>query len=180
MANLVKIQNLLNEPNVNLMTEFAMFNDTAFVWNVASGSATVANESGQQINGVACLRITPTSKTLINSGGNEMEVNITEDGNYLFSLRHKSFCATPNTQQVNIKVYVNSVLTDYTFVANTDKNNKYQTYCQVIPLLASDVVDFAFEFENATSVGVFKHYFDGLKFEFDNYGTFTPTTFTTP
>jgi hypothetical protein len=181
MANLINISSdsLINQPNINLLPQFAMF-DEAFTWNVVSGSATASNINQSQLFGERCLRIVPSIASVVNSGGTQMQTTVTEDGNYLFSLRHKSNCPTTNTQQVKIKIYVNGLLTDYAFFADTLFNDVYRTYYQIIPLLTGDVVDIAFQFLTPAYGGIFKHYFDGLKLEFDNFGLGTPTVFSAP
>lgn len=172
--------NLLNAPNVNLLPTFAMFNEP-HVWNVVSGTATITYDTTDPIEGVSSLKIRPTTPALVNAGGSQMSFEIQQDGRHIFAIRHKGNCATLNTQEVRVKVYVNSTPTDYTFFADTAYNDEYRTYAQIIDnLFAGDVVDFAFEFLAPAYGGVFKHSFDAFKFEFDSYGLGIPTVFSEP
>jgi hypothetical protein len=182
MADLIKIpeNNLISAPNVNLLPQFAMFNDV-FTWNVASGSATAININQQQLDGDRCLRIVPNSgaTTVVNSGGNQMQTTVVEDGNYIFSIREKSVTPTQNIVQIAVIIYVNGVGTEYSIYAS-DEETGYNTYYQAIQLLADDVVDFAFKFYPTANGGSFKHYFDAPKLEIDQYGLGTPTVFSLP
>ena len=178
MANLIYISEseLIKSPNVNLLPNFAMFNDD-FSWNVVSGTATAINLNQFQLEGERCLRIVPSTACLVNSGGSQMSFTVLEDGNHIFSIKHRNNTSTSNTQEVTIKVYINSVATDYTFFADSETNGEYRTYFSNLELVEGDVIDFAFEFQTAAYGGTFKHYFDAFKFEFDSYGLGLPTVF---
>ncbi len=182
MANLIYISEseIINAPNVNLLPEFAMFNDV-FTWNVVSGTATASNINQQQLEGERCLRIVPTTACLVNSGGSQMSFTVLEDGNHIFSIRNRCAFSTTNTQEVRIKVYINAVATDYVFFADSDNNAEYRTYFSTIPnLITDDVIDFAFQFQTPSGGGNIKHYFDAFKFEYDAYGLGLPTIFSQP
>ncbi len=118
---------------------------------------------------------------LVNSGGSQMETTIPSDGNYIFSIKHKCSFPTLGTEQVTVKIYVNSVATDYTFTATATNNNVYRTYYQVIPnLIAGDVIDFAFQFGTNDIAGSYKNYFDAPKLEIDSFGFGIPSVFSEP
>lgn len=184
MANLIYINEneLINAPNINLLPQFAMFNDV-FTWNVVSGTATATNLNQEQLEGNRCLRIVPNISVgaLVNSGGSQMQTTVSADGNYIFSIKHKCSFPTLGTQQVTVKIYVNAVATDYTFTATATNNNVYRTYYQIIPnLVAGDVIDFAFEFGTNDIAGSYKNYFDAPKLEIDSFGFGIPTVFSQP
>lgn len=184
MASLVYIQEnqLINAPSINLLPEFAMFND-AFTWNIVSGTATATNIAQFQLEGERCFRVVPdiTLGAFVNSGGDQMEVTIAEDGNYIFSIKHKTDFPEGGAQEISVVIYKNGVSTDYTFSALDTDNGQFKTYYQIIPnLIAGDVLDFAFEFGTNDIAGSYKQYFDAPKLEFDSYGFGLPTVFTEP
>jgi len=184
MANLVFINEneLINSPSINLLPVFAMFNDV-FTWNIVSGTATATNLNQNQLEGDRCLRVVPNYGTgaVVNSGGTQMQTTVSEDGNYVFSIKHKCEIPSLTSMQVKVKIYINDVLTDYQFTASATYNNDYRTYYQVITdLIAGDVLDFAFEFGTSDGAGTYKHYFDAPKLEFDNFGLGLPTVFSFP
>jgi hypothetical protein len=184
MASLVYIEEnqLINAPSINLLPQFAMFNDT-FTWNVVSGTATASNIAQFQLEGERCFRVVPdiTAGAFVNSGGDQMEVTIAEDGNYIFSIKHKTDFPEGGAQDISVVIYKNAVATDYTFSALDTDNGQFKTYYQVIPnLIAGDVLDFAFEFGTNDIGGSYKQYFDAPKLEFDSYGFGLPTVFNTP
>lgn len=185
MAQLVFIEenNLLNTPSINLLNQFTMF-DEAFTWNVVSGTATASNLIGQQqLQGQGCLRITPTFSvaTVVNSGGSQNQITITEDGNYVFSIKHKpQYSSKGATTQIAVKVYINGTPTDYTFFGDYENNDVYKTYFQTIPLLNGDTFDLAFGFGTNDIGGPRKNYFDAFKLEIDSYGLGVPTVFSPP
>lgn len=184
MANLVFIEEnqLINAPSINLLNNFMMFND-AFTWNVVSGTATATNTTSLPLQGQRCLQITPnySVETVVNSGGSECQHTVTEDGNYIFSIRHMSqYSSEGATTPIAVKVYVNGTPTDYSFVGSADNNYQYRTYYQIIPLLDGDVVDFAFSFGTNDIGGSRKNNFDAFKLELDLYGLGLPTVFSLP
>ena len=184
MASLVYIQEnqLINAPSINLLPEFAMFND-AFTWNVVSGTATATNIAQFQLEGQRCFRVVPdiTLGAFVNSGDDQMEVTIAEDGNYIFSIKHKTDFPEGGAQEISVVIYKNAVATNYTFSALDTDNGQFKTYYQIIPnLIAGDVLDFAFEFGTNDIAGSYKQYFDAPKLEFDSYGFGLPTVFNTP
>lgn len=181
MANLIYIAEteLINAPNINLLPNFAMFND-AFAWNVVSGTSTASNINQYQLEGERCLRIVPSTACLVNSGGSQMSFTVLQDGNHIFSIKHRNNTSTSNTQEVKIKVYINEVATDYIFFADSENNGEYRTYFSNLELVEGDIIDFAFEFSSAAYGGTFKHYFDAFKFEYDSYGLGLPTVFSEP
>lgn len=184
MANLIHIDEnqLINAPSINLLPEFAMFND-AFTWNVVSGTATATNLNQGQIEGERCLRIVPNYSTgaVVNSGGSQMSFTVNDDGNYIFSIKHKCNFTNLTTMDVRVVIYVNGSPTEYSFGATYLYNDTYRTYYQIIPnLIAGDVIDFAFKFIGTDIAGSYKSYFDAPKFEFDNFGLGLPTVFNTP
>ena len=185
MASLIYIPetSLTTSFNPNLLNEFMMFNGP-FTWNVATGSATSHENIDQfQYEGSGCLRIYPNAGALcvVNSGGSETEHTIAEDGNYIFSIKHKnSFSSTGATQNVGIRIYVNGVSTDYLFLATKTNNDLYRTYYQNIALSQGDVVSFEFVLGVGSTGGLYKHFFDGFKLEKDTFGYGTPSVFTYP
>lgn len=181
MPILAQISNssLINSPNPNLLPQFAMFNNP-FSWNIVSGSGTASNESGQQLEGLRCFKVGTVSNPIINSGGSQMSFSVAQDGQYIFSLRHKSQCATLNDQVVNIVIYINGSPTNYTLEAISTDPFAYRTYYQILQLVEDDVIDISFSFNMPSYGGTFKHYFDALKFEFDSLGFGYPTVFSSP
>jgi len=184
MANLVFIEEnqLINAPSINILNQFMMFNDS-FTWNVVSGTATAFNTTSLPLVGQRCLQITPTFSvaTVVNSGGSETEHTITDDGNYILSIKHMTqYSSEGASSPIAIKLYINGTPTDYEFGGSADFNGQYRTYYQIIPLLSGDVIDFAFSFGTSDIGGARKNYFDAFKLELDVYGLGVPTVFSEP
>ena len=185
MADLVYIQEnqLINAPSINLMPQFAMFNE-AFTWNIVSGTATATNLIGQQqLEGNGCFRVVPdiTAGAVVNSGGTEMQVTIPFDGNYIFSIKHKYDFPEGGAQVVKVVIFKNGVDTEYTLEMDLDNNDVYRTYYQSLPsLISGDVLDFSFDFGTNDIGGTYRNYFDAPKLEIDSFGFGLPTVFSTP
>jgi len=186
--NLIPINNSgLNQiSNANLIPQFSLFNE-AHTWNILSGSGSATNLTNRpEFFNTGALRISPTPNIVVNTGANQMQVTVPNDGDYIFSLSHRFSVAVENDQTFKIKVYVNgTLLDDFTTVANTvgetNFEKPYQRYfINLLGLSQNDTVDFAFSFDAPSYGGNFKHYFAGLKFESDVMQNGLPSVFNLP
>lgn len=182
MAELVKINQVNNLRNKNILNKFSEFNQP-FTWNVSTGTASAENYDSDQLYGKSCLRIIPdaTSDCVVNSGGTENEINISENGDYIFSIAHKFTNTGDNIVVLAVIVYVNSMPTEYEFTIDTSANtpNEYALFAQRINGLAvDDVIDFAFKFNEGTTSNVIRHFFDCMKLEKVNFENSIPSIYT--
>ena len=182
MAELVKINQVNNLRNKNVLNKFSEFNQP-FTWNIATGTASAENYDSDQLYGKSCLRIIPdaTVDCVVNSGGNENEINISEDGDYVFSIAYKFTNSGDNFVYVDVIIYINSVPTGYRIEIDTTINtpNEYSIFAQRINGLAvDDVIDFAFKINAGTTANVIRHFFDCMKFEKVNFENSMPSIYT--
>lgn len=182
MAELVKINQVNNLRNKNVLNKFSEFNQP-FTWNVATGTASAENYDSDQLYGKSCLRIIPdaTVDCVVNSGGNENEINISEDGDYVFSIAYKFTNSGDNIVVLSVIVYINSMPTEYEFTIDTTINtpDEYCIFAQRINGLAvDDVIDFAFKINAGTTANVIRHFFDCMKFEKVNFENSMPSIYT--
>ena len=182
MAELVKINQANNLRNKNVLNKFSEFNQP-FEWNVSSGTASAENYDSDQLYGKSCLRIIPdaTSDCVVNSGGNDNEIIISEDGDYVFSIAHKFTNSGDNIVVVAVIVFVNGLPTEYQFTVDTAENNsnEYTLFAQRINgLSVDDVIDFAFKINSGTTANVVRHFFDCMKFEKVNFENSMPSIYT--
>ena len=182
MAELVKINQVNNLRNKNVLNKFSEFNQP-FTWNIATGTASAENYDSDQLYGKSCLRIIPdaTVDCVVNSGGNENEINISEDGDYVFSIAYKFTNSGDNIVYVGVIIYINSVPTEYRIEIDTTINtpNEYAIFAQKINGLAvDDVIDFAFKINAGTTANVIRHFFDCMKFEKVNFENSMPSIYT--
>ena len=182
MAELVKINQANNLRNKNVLNKFSEFNQP-FEWNVSSGTASAENYDSDQLYGKSCLRIIPdaTSDCVVDSGGSENEIIISENGDYVFSIAYKFTNTGDNIVYVDVIIYINSVPTEYRIEIDTTINasNEYTLFAQRINgLSVDDVIDFAFKINSGTTANVVRHFFDCMKFEKVNFENSMPSIYT--